>query len=128
MSTSKGSHTGKTTIHGRPVGEISQDDIDQRASELAQIQGRDAEAVQPEDRQQATEELAGLNLPDAITEDDQSVGSLTRDPSDPPAFYGKATPNMSEPNEQEELEHMVLDGVEEAQHEQMLEARKRRQP
>lgn len=127
MSTSKGSHSGKTAIHGRPVGEISQEDIDQRAGELAEIQGRDASAVQPEDLQQATEELAGLNLPDATTEDDQSIGSLSRDPSDPPAFYGKATPNVFEPNEQEDLEHMVLDGVEEAQHEQMLEARKRRQ-
>ncbi len=127
MSTSKGSHSGKTTLHGRPVGEITQEDIEQRAGELAEIQGRDAAAAQPVDHQQATEELSGLNLPDAITEDDQSIGSLTRDPSDPPVFYGKATPTRFEPSEQEDLEHLVLDGVEEAQHDQMLEARKRRQ-
>lgn len=124
MSNPKSPPLSKTVIHGQPVGEITQEDIDQRASEIAEIEGRGT--VQPDDQQQANEELSGLNLPDAVTEDDQSVGSLSRDPSDPPAFYGKATPNFSEPNEQEELEHLVLDGVEEAQHDQMLEARKRR--
>lgn len=125
MNNSNSSRHAKTVVHGRPVGEITQDDIEQRASELAEIQGRGV--VQSDNREEADAELSGLTLPDATTEDDQSVGSLSRDPSDPPAFYGKATPNVAEPNEQEELEDMVLDGVEEAQHDQMLEARKRRE-
>jgi len=125
MSNSNSPRLPKTVVHGRPVGEITQDDIEQRASEIAEIEGRGT--VEADNRQQATDEMEGRSLPDATTEDDQSVGSLSRDPSDPPAFYGKAAPNFSEPNEQEELEHLVLDGVEEAQHDQMLEARKRRE-
>lgn len=126
MSTSNNPHLAKTVVHGRPVGEVTDDDIEQRAREIAIINGRDPGAVSDDDRAQARDELSGRSVPDTTTEDDQSIGTLSRDPSNPPAFAGKATPNFFEPNEQEELEHLVLDGVEEAQHDQMLEARKRR--
>ncbi len=126
MSTSNKPRLAKTAVHGNPVGELSDDDIQRRAEEIAVTKGRDASAVQSDDLVEARAELSGANLPDSTAQDEQSIGTLSRDPSEPPAFSGKATPNFSEPNEQDELEHLVLDGVEEAQHDQMVEANKRR--
>lgn len=125
MSNSNNPRLAKTILHGKPTGEIGQKDIDQRADEIAEIEGH--RGVNRDDRARAQEEMSGNDIPDTTAEDRDSVGSLSRDPSDPVAIHGKAIPNISEPNEQEELEHLVLDGVEEAQHDQMLEARKRRQ-
>jgi hypothetical protein len=127
MNSSNDPHLAKTLIHGRPTGEISNDDIEQRARENALIAGRDPAAIGPEDRARARAELEGRTLADTTAEDVRSVGSVSRDPSIPPSFHDGPKPNMFEPNEQEELEHLVLDGVEEAQHDQMLEARKRRE-
>lgn len=125
MSTSHNPRLAKTVVHGRPAGEINQDEIEQRASEIAEI--NEHHTVEPADREQAVREMSGAGVPDSTAEDEEPRGAMTRDPSDPPSFIDKAKPNFFEPNEQDELEHLVLDGVEEAQHDQMLEARKRRQ-
>lgn len=117
----------RTVIHGRPNGAISDAAIEQRARENAVIAGRDPNAISDADLDAARQELEGRQVPDTTSEDAQSIGSITRDPSNPPAFNDGAKPNLSEANEQEELEHLVLDGVEEAQHDQMLAARQRRE-
>ena len=127
MNTHNNAHLAKTVLHGHPVGELSDDDIQRRAEEIAVTKGRDASAVQSDDLAEARAELRGDNVPDSTAQDEQSIGTLSRDPSDPPAISGRATPNLSEATEQDELEHLVLDGVEEAQHDQMVEANKRRQ-
>lgn len=127
MSNTDKNPLAKTVVHGRPSSEISDADVEQRAREIAVINGRDPERLQPDDLAEARAELLGRADPATTAEDEQSIGTLSRDPSNPPAFHGKAAPNFYEPNEQEELEHLVLDGVEEAQHDQMLEARKRRE-
>ena len=127
MNQSNDTHLAKTVIHGRPVGELTDEDITQRARENAIIEGRNPDRLVADDHERARNELEGRTLPDTSAEDVQSRGSLSRDPSIPPSFHDGAKPNMFEPNEQEELEHTVLDGVEEAQHDLMLEARKRRE-
>ena len=127
MKRSNEPHLAKTVIHGHAAGEISDRDIEQRAREIAIIAGRDPSSLREEDREQARRELGGQAVPDTMAEDAESIGSLSRDPSIPPTFHDGATPNVTEPNEQEELEHTVLEGVEEAQHDLMLEARKRRE-
>ena len=127
MKGSNDPHLAKTVIHGRAAGEISGDDVEQRAREIAIIAGRDPAFLREEDREQARRELEGRAVPDTSAEDVQSIGSLSRDPSIPPSFHDGPKPNVFEPNEQEELEHTVLEGVEEAQHDLMLEARKRRE-
>jgi hypothetical protein len=49
--------------------------------------------------------------------------SMSRDPSDPIADRGRQVPEYGGDDEKTALEHLALEGVEEAQHEQMLEAR-----
>src|SRR5205085_11363623 len=79
---------GKMTIHGTGIGSITDDEIRERAAELASINGRGGEGVTEDDLQQAREELLGRNLPEATTDDSESSGSLSRDPSDPPSLTG----------------------------------------
>jgi hypothetical protein len=60
------------------------------------------------------------DLPIDLNEGENSTDSLSRDPSDPPANRGRQVPEYSEADEDEEIERTVREGVEEAQHEQMV--------
>src|SRR4051812_10462257 len=117
---------GKMTIHGTGIGSITDDEIRERAAELASINGRGGEGVTEDDLQQAREELLGRNLPEATTDDSESSGSLSRDPSDPPSLTGHQVPDRMGPDEEQMVEKLVIEGVEEANHEQMLEGRRKR--
>lgn len=110
----------RTFLNGRPIGAASPEDLERRARELALIEGRDF--VTTDDRERAREELSGNFGAEAVTEDTPTAGSRSRDPSDPAADRGSPAPQI-EPNEDAELEHLALEGVEEAQHEQMLQSR-----
>jgi hypothetical protein len=117
----------KTVLRGRPSGEISNEDIERRAREIAVIQGRGGAEISVTDIDQAKRELSGQLTPPSAEEDVEGIGSMTRDPSNPPEIITQPKPNLNEPTEQQDIEHMVLDGVEEAQHDQMMAARKRRE-
>lgn len=127
MSTFNDPTRGKTVLHGDGAGPITEDDIERRAREIALIKGRSEDEVFSDDRAQARAELSGQDLPASTGEDVESIGTLSRDPSNPPAYYGKSAPTDEGPDEQKALEKTVLDGVEEAQHDQMVEARHRRE-
>jgi hypothetical protein len=58
-----------------------------------------------------------------VNEDAESMQSMSRDPSDPLVDRGRQVPEYGGDDEKTALEHLALEGVEEAQHEQMLEAR-----
>ncbi len=116
---------GRILRHGQRADEITDEAIELRAHEIARIAGRQANEVTEADRRQSYEELRGLALPDTTLEDADSQGPLTRDPSDPPANTGHRAPLVNEPEDQEVMERLALEGVEEAQHEQMLAARRR---
>jgi hypothetical protein len=118
----------KTVLHGQGAGEITRGDIEQRAREIAVIQGRSEDDVTAADRAQAQAEMSGELLPATTVDDAQGLGAISRDPSEPPSIDGKEAPMAAEPNEQGDLESMVLEGVEEAQHDQMIAARRRREP
>ena len=111
----------KVEVHGRGVGGFSSADVDRRALELAVIGGR-TEATE-EDRERALAEFREAHLPDPINEDRDTMQSMSRDPSDPMVERGRQTPEHGGEDEKADLERLALDGVEEAQHEQMLEAR-----
>lgn len=108
-------------VHGRGVGVASPADIEQRARELALIDNR--AAPNPSDRERARAEFQAHNLPAAVNEDAVSMQSLSRDPSDPMADRGRQAPEYGAEDEKAALERLALEGVEEAQHEQMLESR-----
>jgi hypothetical protein len=108
-------------LRGRGVGGFTKSDVERRALELALIDNR-TEATE-EDRVAALAEFNDLHLPDAVNEDSESMQSMSRDPSDPMVDRGHQVPNHGGDDEKTALEQLALEGVEEAQHEQMLESR-----
>jgi hypothetical protein len=110
----------KVEQYGEGVGGVSQAEIERRAAELARIENR-ASATEA-DRARARGEFRERHLPDAVNEDAESMQSMSRDPSDPIADRGRQVPEYGGDDEKTALEHLALEGVEEAQHEQMLEA------
>jgi hypothetical protein len=109
---------GRVEEHGKEAGVFSPDDVERRALEIARIAGR--KDVTPDDREQARAELSAARLPAATTEDADSMQSMSRDPSDPPANRGRQTPEYIETDEKQAVERLALEGVEEAQHDQMV--------
>lgn len=117
-----GKSTGpKIEVRGRGVSGFSPEELERRAIELALIDNRTS--VTDTDRARATAELQDLGLPDAINEDAGSMQSMSRDPSDPLVDRGHRVESHGDEDPKTVLEKMALEGVEEAQHEQMLEAR-----
>lgn len=115
---------GKMLVHGKGLGEVTAKKIEDRAVEIATTEGRAAPT--PNDRDRAWAELTGITLPAVGPDDVASEDSLTRDPSDPPAHHGRQTPNFDGLDEEKATERLVTEGVEEAQHDQMLAARAKR--
>ena len=118
---SRGSGAQKVEVRGRGVSGFSEIDLERRAQELALIDGRTS--ATNADRDLARGEFRDRQLPDAVNEDAGSMQSLSRDPSDPLADRGRQLPEYGNDDEKTALEHLALEGVEEAQHEQMVEAR-----
>lgn len=116
---------GRLFVHGKGSGSISNADIERRARELADIDGRSGAAITDDDLARARAELLGLNLPATTVEDEPAAGGLSRDPSEPPSISGRELPPHEGPDEEKAIERLTLEGVEEAQHEQMLAARRR---
>jgi hypothetical protein len=112
--------------HGHRADEITDEAIELRAKELALIDGRPADSVTEDDRRRALAELRGQHLPEGSFDDLAASGGLSRDLSEPRSITGERTPIYNEPEDQEMQERLALEGVEEAQHDQMLAARRRR--
>jgi hypothetical protein len=108
-------------ISGQGLGVYSRADLDRRARELALIDGR-TEATD-EDRARAAAEFQDQHLPDTQNEDLKTMQSMSRDPSDPMVNRGRQTPEYGNEDEKADVERLALEGVEEAQHDQMLESR-----
>jgi hypothetical protein len=122
MPKSSRANAPKIEVRGEGVSGFSRDDIERRARELALIAGRSD--PNEDDRSRAIAELRDRHLPDAVNEDAESSRSLSRDPSDPLVDRGRQAPEYGGDDEKTALENLALEGVEEAQHEQMLESRK----
>lgn len=108
-------------VGGQGIGGFSEADLERRARELALIANR----AEPndEDRALARAEFLDRNLPDAMNEDADTMQSLSRDPSDPMVDRGHQVPEYGGQDEDTDLQRIALEGVEEAQHEQMVESR-----
>jgi hypothetical protein len=118
---SRETNSQKVAVHGKGVSGFSNADIERRARELALIDNRDT--ATDADREQARAEFRDRDLPDAVNEDADSMQSMSRDPSDPMTDRGRQAPEYGGDDEKTALEHLALEGVEEAQHEQMLASR-----
>lgn len=73
-------------------------------------------------------ERQGDVVPPLSTEDADSNGSLSRDPSDPAVDRGRQAPNYEGDDENDVGERLVSEGVEEADTDQRRAARKRPPP
>lgn len=109
---------GRIQIHGEGVGEISEDDIETRAKELAVMDGR--REIKGHDRVRAREELLNPGPPPA-PEADETVR--------PVELWSKASASIGHEGVHNELEdeanlaeQLVEEGVEEADREQRLSA------
>jgi hypothetical protein len=116
----------KLELHGEGVSGFSPADVERRARELAEIDNR--LVVTDADRARARAEFLDRSLPPVVNEDEESMQSLSRDPSDPAADRGHQTPEYIEADEQTALQRLAVEGVEEAQHEQMTAARADEEP
>lgn len=122
MSNSSPQKTPKVQLSGEGMGVYTQADVERRARELALIDNR----TEPtdEDRARALAEFQDRNLPDTVTEDEDTMQSMSRDPSDPMVDRGRQTPEYaSDADQKTVVEKLALEGVEEAQHEQMVQSR-----
>lgn len=115
----------KFLVHGQGTGELTDDLVEARAREIAVIRGRTADRVSEDDRAEAWAELQGEMLPAPTDSDGESAGAITRDPSEPLAVPGRQIPNLEPEDDSSAIEQLAAEGVEEAQHDQMLAARER---
>jgi hypothetical protein len=120
----KKSNGGKISLHGNGMGVPSPEDIERRAREIAMIDERDPNEFTDADWSQARAELMGSenNDPPEETPDNSEI---TEEWEVTPDDRGHRVPRSGIDDEEETLgEHLVTGGVEDATHDQMLEARR----
>lgn len=113
---------GKISSHAAGAGVPSPEDLDQRARELAVIAGRAGSDFTDEDLKQARRELRGVS-PTPSDEDEMIAAVTTWD--EVPGSSGTQAKNHGPQDETNIAEKLVLEGVEEALHDEMIEARKK---
>lgn len=113
---------GRFTSHGVGLGTVSQEMVLKRAREIAVINGREPEQVLSGDLEEAQRELTSdeeINPPpsaaEEIVEEDRWEGGVA-------GSEGAQATTVPAPDEQTFAEKLVNEGLEDAEHEQMLEA------
>lgn len=111
---------GRISEHSRPLGTVSRDMVLERAREIAMINGRSRHEVLDSDFDQARRELLGD--PD-ISPREEAVESVPESERwDPvPGSSGRKIPTFPEQDEETDNERLVQEGVEDAEHDQMVE-------
>jgi hypothetical protein len=115
---------GRMMLHRVGAGPVTEEKIAERAREIARIEH--SREVTDQHREQASRELHGRTLPDTIEDDAFAEEGASRDPAEPLPERGHHTLNREGDNEESLPERLALEGVDEAQHEQMLADRRRR--
>jgi hypothetical protein len=114
---------GKIEVHGNGLGAPSPEEVERRAREIAMIDERNPEEFTDADWKQARRELMGEenNTPPEETSDN---ADLTEEWTVVASSKGHRIPRPGTDEEETVGEHLVSDGLEEAAHDQMLEARR----
>ena len=112
---------GKISVHGDGVGVPSPDAVEKRAREIAMIAERDPDEFTDADWDQARRELLGTQANTAPEETEENA-EVVEEWNVVASSLGHRAPRVED---DENLgEQLVADGIEEAVHDQMLEARK----
>ncbi len=114
---------GKITVHGNGLGVPSPELVEKRAREIAMIDERDPEEFTDGDWEQAKNELTGVEG-SHVPEADSEVAEELTSRDEIPGASGHQTPNNSFDGDENVGEELVTDGIEEAAHDQMVEARR----
>jgi hypothetical protein len=110
--------TGKISDHFRGLGTVTREMVERRAKEIAIINGRGPNDFTENDWVQAKHEFLGIQEVEEI-EEEEPVAALTRWDEEP-GTSGHHVENEPTPDEQTVAERLVEEGVEEANHDQML--------
>jgi hypothetical protein len=113
--------SGKISVHGNGFGAPSPDAVEKRAREIALIAERDPDEFTDGDWDQARRELLGAQSSNA-PEETESNADVVEEWNVVAASKGHHAPRIED--DENVGEHLVEDGIEEAVHDQMLEARK----
>lgn len=111
---------GRFSDHGRGLGTVTEAMVQKRARELAVINGRRKNQVLDSDLEQARRELTeeGLVPPPTAAEELPEENRWEAVPES----VGHKAPAIPTPDEQTFAEKLVEEGVEDAEHDQMLRA------
>jgi hypothetical protein len=112
---------GKISVHGDGFGAPSPDEVEKRAREIALIAERDPDEFTDADWEQARRELLGSQTSGA-PEETRENAEVVEEWNVVASSSGHRAPRVED---DENLgEQLVTDGIEEAVHDQMVEARK----
>ena len=114
--------TGRILIHNLGAGVPSPEVVEQRARELAVIAGRAASDYTPADFAQAKRELLQGGLP---ADDVEEAADTVSDRDDVPGESGQQVRNIVPGDESSVAEELVNEGLEEALHDEMVQASKK---
>jgi hypothetical protein len=115
---------GKISLHGNGMGVPGPEDIEKRAREIALIDEREPDDFTDTDWAQARRELLGEITTQPPEENEQNI-KMEEEWEVTPDDHGHRVPRPGVEEDEETLGgHLVADGVEEASHDQMLEARR----
>lgn len=115
---------GKISLHGNGMGVPSPEDIERRAREITMIDERNPDEFTDADWNQAREELMGAENHEPPEETPDNA-EATEEWEVIAGSKGHRAPRSGTEDDDESVgEHLVTDGLEEAAHDQMLEARR----
>jgi hypothetical protein len=114
---------GKINLHGNGLGVPSPETVERRAREIAMIDERNPDEFTESDWNQAKKELTGVEGSHAPEVDD-AVEDEMSERDDIPGASGHQVPNNGFDEDENVGEELVTGGIEEAAHDQMVEARR----
>jgi hypothetical protein len=113
---------GKITVHGNGLGAPSPELVEKRAREIAMIDERNPDDFTDGDWEQAHRELVGMQSMAAPEETEQNA-EVVEEWNVVASSTGHRAPRAGLKEDENLGEQLVSDGLEEATHDQMLEAR-----
>jgi hypothetical protein len=116
--------TGRIEVHGNGVGAPTSEQVEQRAREIAMIDARDPDEFTDGDWDAAKRELLGAAAP-APPEETRENARLDEEWEVVASDSGHRVPRNGDGEDETVGEQLVAGGVEEANHDQMLEARRK---
>ena len=115
---------GKINVHGMGLGAPTPEQVEARAREIALIDEREPNEFTDTDWNQARRELLGETMPPP-PEESEEAAKMEEEWEVTPDDRGRRVNRPGTEDDEESVgEQLVTDGVEEAIHDQMLEARR----